>query len=242
MSLELHRSRGHRARRRRAPGRPGRRSASGSYLNWEGRRREFGAALGRQRRAARLPGARHARPSRWTSTCSPRPRRPPPASWPGCGTARAHRGRADRSPRPAAGARASGQAVLATWRQLLDNGVAAVDEPRAGRHGPATVVAAQRGHRGSGSASSTASPRDGPHRARCDHAAGGAGRPARRRRLAARRTPGLPRPRHARRRPRRPRGGVAHEPTLSSTRSAAQAPGEGLTDDASSCWPTTRSG
>ena len=101
---------------------------AGSYLYWEGRRRELAARAGLQRRAARLPGARHPRRRDGRRPVHADPgrgrRRADPA---GHGTA--HRGRADRRPRPSSRVPGFGQAVLATWRQLIDAASLSVDEP-----------------------------------------------------------------------------------------------------------------
>ena len=82
-----------------------------------------------------------------------------------------------------------GQAVLATWRQLLDESSLAVDEPAlAGTARPAQLRL-QRGHgRAAGPGGRRAG--DGAHRARHDHAAGGDRGPAGRRRVAAGELPG----------------------------------------------------
>ena len=126
---------------------------SGSYLNWEGRPPVVRPRAGRQRRAARLPGARHAgrRDGR-------RPVHPDPGRRGGrAGAPRPARGVAPRGPDrriPAArAARFFGQAVLATWRQLHRRVVARRGRAAPGRHGPAGGSCAQPGHRRSASGS-----------------------------------------------------------------------------------------
>ena len=191
VSLEMLRSAGHRARRRRAPGRAGRRSAPAATSTG---RAAAARSAPRSTPAACCPtaGCSTRWPSRWTSTCSPRPRPPRRASWPGsAGTS------ASRPPAPtvdagrAAAARRSGQAVLATWRQLLDESSLAVDEPHlAGTARPAQRAGATRPRpQRLGLTGGRAG--DGAHRARHDHAAGGDRRPAGRRRVAAGELPGL---------------------------------------------------
>ena len=179
---------------------------SGTYHNWEGRRPVVRARA--RRRAASCPtaGCSTRWPSRWTSTCSPRPRRLRRASSAGSGRAPAPRPRRRASPRGRPRTPGFGQAVLATWRQLIDESSLAVDEPHlAGTARPALVrvnaatARPARAHRGRA--------RHGAHRARRDHTAGGAGRSARRRGVAAGQLRRIPGPRRARRRPRRPGGG-----------------------------------
>ena len=142
-------------------------------------------------------------PSRWTSTCSPRPRPPRPASWPGSARVGRRRaaGRRGCPARPSRMRPGYGQAVLATWRQLIDDGSLAATS-RTWPAPPARRWSGQRGHRGAARARRGRAGH-GAHRAGRDHAAAGAGRPARRRGLAAGQLRRVPGPVRARRRARR---------------------------------------
>ena len=158
VSLEMHRSRGHRARRRRAPGRARTPSARAATSTGRAGRRSFGPALDA---SGVLPDCRvldtlavEMDVDLFTQT---------PAAAAG-ELARLGRrtGAAPAAPtrrRAAVRARPGfGQAVLATWRQLIDESSLAVRRAAPRGHGPARARAGQRGHRRSGWGSRRARP------------------------------------------------------------------------------------
>ena len=236
--------RGDRAGRRGAPGRPGRAASPAATVNWEGRRRAVRRRARRQRRAARRPGARHAGRRDGRRPVHPDPGRRGRAS-------SARLGRATPASRAAGAVGAAapsrrgpalGQAVLATWRQLLDDGRARRSTSRTwpappGRRVRAAVNAttAERLGLADGDAGRRCAPSAARSRCRwrsptCPTAWSG-----------CRRTPPGSRVRDTLgRRARRPRGGVG----MSLTQLVlAAGPGPGGPDPhARSCWPTTRSG
>ena len=162
--------------------------SAGSYLNWEGRLRAFGPALDA---SGVLPDCRvldtlavEMDVDIFTQT---------PAAAAG---ELARLGAVARVGAAAAGRRRPqpmrpgyGQAVLATWRQLIDVGSLAVDEPALAGTARPPLVRMQRGHRGAARAGRGRAGHRA-HRAGRDHAAAGAGRPARRGGLAAGNSPG----------------------------------------------------
>ena len=96
---------------------------AGTFLDWEGRLRTFDDRAGHHR-DDRRPGAGRARRASWTSTLGyRRRRRDPPRAGRAAGDRGRPAGRADASPPARAGhARRAGEAVLATWHQLIDLG------------------------------------------------------------------------------------------------------------------------
>ena len=148
-------------------------------------------------------------PSRWTSTCSPRRPAAAAGELARLGTPRRSSPRRARSSAPAEPLRPGvfGQAVLATWRQLLDESSLAVDEPAlAGTARPAHVrcnpATAQRLGLTAGAPATVRTERGAITLpvVIADLPDGVVWLPAN--------SPGSPGARHARRRARRPRGGV----------------------------------
>ncbi|HET9257729.1 MAG TPA: NADH-quinone oxidoreductase subunit G [Pseudonocardiaceae bacterium] len=119
---------------------------TGSYLDWEGRRREFGATIGSG--TAALPDCRvldslaiEMDVDLFTQT--------PAAAWAGYTALGTYGGRTgatngdtgSRAPRTAPGRVTDGKVLLATWRQLLDNGSMQDGEPHlAGTARPAVAL------------------------------------------------------------------------------------------------------
>ena len=129
-------SRGHRARRRRPPGRAGRGEGRARSSTGRAAPRRFDAVL---RDTIALSDARVLTMLADELGCRDRPRRRrtrTPASWPssGPGPARAPRHRPRRAGAPATPAK--GEAVLATWRLLLDAGTPAGRRAVPRRHRP----------------------------------------------------------------------------------------------------------
>jgi NADH-quinone oxidoreductase subunit G len=123
---------------------------SGSYLNWEGRRREFGTAIssGPGRAGAVLPDCRvldslavEMDVDLFTQT--------PAAAWAGFAALGTYsqinretsRHASGKAPAAEAGERGEGKVLLATWRRLLDNGSMQDGEPHlAGTARPAVAL------------------------------------------------------------------------------------------------------
>ena len=181
--------------------RPSRRPAR--FVDWEGRAAPVRRGAARHRRDARRAGAGRAR-----RRDGRRPRRCPTSTPPARELAELGAWDGDRPAAPscaagAAAAAGAGEAVLATWHQLLDAGPAAGRRAVPRRHRPR--------RRSPGSSAATAAelgvadgePVTVAHRPRRRHAAGGRHRDARRRGLAAdQRAPAAPVRRDARRRRR----------------------------------------
>ena len=194
VSLELQHSRGHRAGRRGAPGRPGR-AARRQLPQLGGPAAASSARRWTPAACCRTAGCWTPWPSRWTSTSSPRPRPPRPASWPGSARRAGVRAAAPQVARaPSRCAPGYGQAVLATLAAADRRRLAGRRRARAGRHRPPGAGPVQRGDRGAARAGRGRAGHRA-HRAGRDHAAAGAGRPARRRGLAAGQLARLPGPR-----------------------------------------------
>ena len=192
---------------------------AGSYLNWEGRTRPFDVTL---EGTGALPDCRvldtlavEMDADLFTQT---------PAAARGdfekLGPASALRwGHVDAGTGGATAAPGAGQAVLSTWRQLIDNGSLQDGEPhlKGTQRTPVARLSAK-------TAEGLGDHREGEHRTRRDHAAGGDRGPARRRRVAAGQLRRLRRVQDARRRARRrrePRWRWAMIPLLTQATDAA---------------------
>ena len=164
---------------------------SGTFLNWEGRIRPFEPAL-RDQRHLRPAGAADRWPTSWASTSAfPTPR--PPADSPALGTWDGDARRAPpTSPAPPPRRRASGEAVLASWRMLLDAGRLQDGEPHlAGTARPPVARLSAATAAEIGAADGRSGHR--AHRPRRDHAAAGDHRHARPGGVAAAELPRLAR-------------------------------------------------
>ncbi len=163
------------------------RSAPAAYLNWEGRRARRSAPRWTPAACCRTAGCSTRWPSRWTSTCSPRPRPPRRTSWRGSAGTSASRRAGPSAPIPAEPLRAgvlrpgrAGDVAPAAGRVVAGRGRARTWPARPGRRSlAATPPRRQRLGLSDGRTG------DGAHRARHDHAAGGDRGPARRRGVAA---------------------------------------------------------
>jgi NADH-quinone oxidoreductase subunit G len=116
---------------------------AGSYLDWEGRRRKFTSTITASGVGATMPDCRvldslavEMDVDLFTQT--------PAAAWAGLaalGTYAGTRGQSPQVPAASLGAAGDGQALLATWRRLLDNGSMQDGEPQlAGTARPAVAL------------------------------------------------------------------------------------------------------
>ena len=128
---------------------------AGTFVNWEGRYRGFDpSALQTERRDTGPAGARLRWPTKWASTSVCRLRRSPATNWSAWAAGRVRDRSAPQCRRAAESPqRGPGEAVLAGWRMLLDDGPPAGWRTAPGRH---------RAHAGGPAVSRLPRPRSAP--------------------------------------------------------------------------------